>query len=410
MGNRITLRVGIREEADMPWKDVRPMDEKLLFLADYLRGIGPFSRLCERYGISRKTGYKWVERYRKDGLDGLAERSRRPHQSGLEIPVAIRQAILELRTGQRDAPGPKKIQALLALRFGAELVPSKTSIYNILKAAGHIEPRRQRRRVAPSRSPLRNAHRPNELWSADYKGQFRTRDGRWCYPLTVMDHASRYLLACDGYSGTGLQDAKQSFERLFREYGLPERLRTDNGVPFATTGVGGLSRLSIWWIRLGIVPERIEPGQPQQNGRHERMHRTLKHSLGQSPGKNLEEQQIWLDTFRQDYNEHRPHEGLGQQYPASCYRPSTRPYPERLPELEYPRYFHPNRVCQSGLIYWHGLRIYIGYLLAGEWIGLEEVGDGLWDAYFGVIRIGGFNERDTSGTKDDYLTLKVSPM
>lgn len=394
----------------MPWKDVRPMDEKLLFLADYLRGIGTFSLLCDRYGISRKTGYKWVERYREEGLDGLSERSRKPHRTSQEIPLAIRQVILELRTGQRDIPGPKKIQALLSQRFGPELVPSKTSIYNILKAAGQIEPRRQRRRVAPSRSPLRNAHRPNELWSADYKGQFRTRDGRWCYPLTVMDHASRYLLACDGRTGTSLSEARQSFERLFREYGLPERLRTDNGVPFATTGVGGLSRLSIWWIRLGIVPERIEPGQPQQNGRHERMHRTLKHALGQSPAKDLAAQQIWLDAFRQDYNECRPHEGLEQQYPASCFHVSTRPYPERLPELEYPRYFHPSRVCQNGLIYWRGLRIYIGYLLAGEWIGLEEVGDGLWDAYFGVIRIGGFNERDTTGPKDDYLTLKVSPM
>ncbi len=394
----------------MPWKDVRPMDKKLLFLADYLRRIGTFSLLCERYGISREMGYKWVERYREDRLDGLSERTRKPHHSGLEILVAIRQAILELRIGQQDTPGPKKTQALLPQRFGPELIPSKTSIYNILKAACQIEPRRQWRRVAPSRSPLRNAHRPNELWSADYKGQFRTRDGPWCRPLTVMDHASRYLLACDGRTGTSLPEARQSFERLFQEYGLPERLRTDNGVPFATTGVGGLSRLSIWWIRLGIVPERIEPGEPQQNDRRERMLRTLKRSLGQSPAKDLVAQQIWLNDFRQDYNEHRPHEGLGQQYPASCYQASPQPYPEWLPELEYPRYFHPSRVCQNGLIYWRGLRIYIGYLLAEEWIGLEEVGDGLCDAYFGVIRIGAFNERDTTGPKDDYLTLKVSPM
>jgi transposase InsO family protein len=386
------------------------MDEKVLFLADYLRGIGTFSLLCERYGVSRKTGYKWVGRYRESGFEGLAERSHRPRTHGMEIPVAIRQAVLDLRASRRDAPGPKKIQALLAQRFGVELVPSKTSIYNILKAAGQIETRRRRRRVAPSRSPLRSASRPNELWSADYKGQFRTRDSRWCYPLTVMDHASRYLLACEGRSGTGLQEAKQSFAHLFREYGLPERLRTDNGVPFATTAVAGLSRLSIWWIRLGIVPERIEAGQPQQNGRHERMHRTLKRCLGQTPGRDLDEQQIQLDVFRQDYNEQRPHESLGQKCPAACYQSSPRAYPEHLPELEYPRYFHPNRVCQTGLIYWRGLRIYIGYLLAGEWIGLEEVGNGEWDAYFGVVRIGGFNERDTKGSKNDYLTLNVSPM
>lgn len=350
MGNRFTLHVGILEEADMPWKDVRPMDEKLLFLADQLRGVGTFVQLCERYGISRKTGYKWVERYRESGLEGLAERSRRPLHQGLQIPAAIRQAILELRAGQRDAPGPKKIQALLERRFGTECVPSKTSICNILKAENQIAPRRRRRRVTPSRSPLRSASCPNELWSADYKGQFRTRDGKWCYPLTVMDDASRYLLACDGRFGTGSQEAKQSFERLFREYGLPERLRTDNGVPFATTAVGGLSRLSIWWIRLGIVPERIELGQPQQNGRHERMHRTLKRSLGRPPSKNMDEQRLELGVFRSNYNDQRPHESLGQRCPATCYQRSVRAYPKRLPELEYPRYFDTSRVCQNGLI------------------------------------------------------------
>lgn len=391
----------------MPWKDVKPMDEKLLFLADHLRGVGNFSQLCERYGISRKTGYKWVGRYRQAGLDGLAERSRRPLHPAEEIPYAIRQAILELRGAQRDAPGPKKIQALLARRFESEIIPCKTSIYNILKAAGQIETRRRVRRVQPSPSPLRTASRPNELWSADYKGQFKTADRQWCYPLTIMDHASRYLLACEGYTGTRQPEARHCFERLFREYGLPERIRTDNGVPFASTGVGGLSRLSIWWIRLGIVPERIKPGCPQQNGRHERMHRTLKRTLATPPGANLAEQQRQLDAFRHDYNQCRPHEGLNQQRPHDCYQPSPRPYPKRLPELEYPSYFQRSRVAQNGLIYWRGLRIYIGYLLAGEWIGLEETAAGQWEAYFGVIRIGTFNEADTTGAKEDYLTLRL---
>jgi transposase InsO family protein len=383
------------------------MDEKLLFLADYLREQSPFSQLCERYGISRKTGYKWVHRYRQAGLDGLAERSRRPLHSAEAIPYAIRQAVLEIRTSQRDTRGPKKIQALLARRFGNDAVPAKTSIYNILKAAGQITERRRARRVQPNRSPLRDATQPNELWSADYKGQFKTADRQWCYPLTIMDHASRYLLACDGYSGTRLPEARQSFERLFREYGLPERIRTDNGAPFASTGVGGLSRLSIWWIRLGIVPERIKPGQPQQNGRHERMHRTLKRTLGDTVCADLAEQQSWLDGFLQDYNVNRPHEGLGQQRPLDCYCPSPRPYPERLPELDYPAYFQRSRVAQNGLIYWRSLRIYIGYLLAGEWIGLEEVDAGQWEAYFGVVRIGRFDESQTTGNKEDYLTLRL---
>lgn len=390
----------------MPWKDVKPMDEKVLFIADYLRKVGSFSQLCERYGISRKTGYKWVERYQQAGTDGLNELSRKPHSTALATPYAIQQAILELRD-QRDPPGPKKIQALLARRFDAESIPAKTTIYNILKRAGKIEPQRRSRRIKHSHCHLKSANFPNELWSADYKGQFKTRDGRWCYPLTVMDHASRYLLGCQGLGGTRFEETRGVFERLFQEFGLPERIRTDNGVPFVSLGVGNLSRLSIWWIRLGIRPERIEPGQPQQNGRHERMHRTLKRSLGLTSAVDLKMQQIQLDQFRDHYNDQRPHEGLAQRSPRSCYQASPRPYPKCLPEVEYPGYFHSSRVSQNGLIYWRGLRIYIGYLLTGEWVGVEAVGDGLWDVYFGPIRLGHVNERELAGKAHDYLTLKV---
>lgn len=390
----------------MPWKDVKPMDEKVLFIADYLRKVGNFSRLCESYGISRKTGYKWVERYQQAGADGLAEQSRKPRSTALATPYAVQQAILELRD-QRDPPGPKKIQALLAQHFDTDAIPSKTTIYNILKRTGKIEPQRRSRRIKPSHCHLKSASQTNELWSADYKGQFKTQDGRWCYPLTVMDHASRYLLGCQGLGGTRFDETRHVFERLFREFGLPERIRTDNGVPFVSLGVGNLSRLSIWWIRLGIRPERIEPGQPQQNGRHERMHRTLKRSLGLPSATNLKAQQIELDSFRCNYNDHRPHEGLAQRSPSTCYQASVRSYPKRLPEIEYPGYFHSSRVSQNGLIYWRGLRIYIGYLLAGEWVGVEAVGDGLWDVYFGPVRLGYVNERDTVGNEQDYLTLKV---
>lgn len=390
----------------MPWKEVTPMDEKILFLADYLRKSYSFSQLCRDYGISRKTGYKWVGRYAEQGADGLEERSRKPHRSGQETPYAIQQAVLKLRD-QRDPPGPKKIQALLARQFDPALIPSKTTLYNILKRAGKIEPQRRVRRVAVAPRPLNSAVEPNELWSADYKGQFKTRDGAWCYPLTVMDHASRYLLSCHGLPGTRLEETQVEFEQLFREFGLPERIRTDNGVPFVSLGVGNLSRLSIWWIRLGIRPERIAPGQPQQNGRHERMHRTLKRSLGLPPAADLLAQQVELDGFRKHYNEQRPHEGLAQCSPDSRYTSSPRLYPEHLPELAYPSYFHVNRVSQNGLVYWRALRIYIGYLLAGECIGIEAVGDGLWDVYFGPVRLGGLDERQTQGNHDDYLTLKV---
>jgi hypothetical protein len=222
-----------------------------------------------------------------------------------------------------------------------------------------------------------------------------------------MDHASRYLLGCQGLPGTRFDEARNEFERLFREFGLPDRIRTDNGVPFASLGVGNLSRLSVWWIRLGIRPERIEPGQPQQNGRHERMHRTLKRALNPTPAANLVEQQAELDRFRADYNERRPHEGLAQRSPSTCYAASPRPYPALLSEIEYPGYFQRSRVSQNGLIYWRALRIYIGYLLTGEWVGLEAVGDGLWDAYFGPVRLGRFDERQTKGNRHDYLTLNV---
>ena len=387
----------------MPWKDVKPMDEKVLFIADYLRQVDSLSRLCERYGISRKTGYKWIERYDQGGAEALAERSRKRHTQ-LETPYAIKQAILQLRD-HRDAPGPKKIQALLGRQFAQEEIPSLSTIYNVLKRAGQIQPRRRSRKVSTLPGPLRTAAQPNELWSADYKGQFKTMDGRWCYPLTVMDHASRFLLGCEGLPGTRHEQTRQVFERLFQEYGLPERIRTDNGVPFASIGVGNLSRLSVWWIRLGIRPERIEPGQPQQNGRHERMHRTLKRSLGQPPEVDLKRQQRQLDSFRQYYNEQRPHEGLALQSPSACYYASTRPYPRRLPELEYPSYFDQAKVHGSGVVYWSSLTIYIGNLLAGEQVGIEAIGDGVWQVYFGPITLGRFDER--KGSERGYLNLKV---
>lgn len=387
----------------MPWKDVKPMDEKVLFMADYLRQVDSLSRLCERYGISRKTGYKWIERYDQGGAEALVERSRKRHTQS-ETPYAIKQAILQLRD-HRDAPGPKKIQALLGRQFAQEEIPSLSTIYNVLKRAGQIQPRRRSRKVSILPGPLRTAAQPNELWSADYKGQFKTMDGRWCYPLTVMDHASRFLLGCEGLPGTRHEQTQQVFERLFQEYGLPERIRTDNGVPFASIGVGNLSRLSVWWIRLGIRPERIEPGQPQQNGRHERMHRTLKRSLGQPPEVDLKRQQRQLDSFRQYYNEQRPHEGLALQSPGACYSASSRPYPRRLPELEYPSYFDRAKVHGSGVVYWNSLTIYIGNLLAGERIGIEAIGDGVWQVYFGPIALGRFDER--KGGERGYLNLKV---
>lgn len=260
----------------MPWRELKPMDLKVMFIAEYLSEKHSFSQLCQDYQISRKTGYKWVERYEAEGPCGLDERSRRRHHQTYVVPLAVRQAIIELRSIGETVPGPKKIQNDLKRRFPGEDPPSKTTIYNILKAADLITPRLLRQRVAVYPKPLRKAELPNQLFSADYKGQFLTGAGVWCYPLTIMDHASRFLLACESMASTNLKETQQTFERVFREHGMPERIRTDNGVPFASKGRAGLSQLSIWWLRLGIIPERIEPGRPDQNGRHERMHRTLK--------------------------------------------------------------------------------------------------------------------------------------
>lgn len=392
----------------MPWRELKPMDLKMLFIADYLQGPPSFSALCQAYEISRKTGYKWVERYEKEGPSGLEERSRRRLNQDWVVPAAVREAIIELRSRGETEPGPKKIQAALQERFPDQAPPSKTAIYNILKKAELVKPRRLRQRVAVYPKPLEKAESPNQLFSADYKGQFLTGAGVWCYPLTIMDHASRFLLACHSMPNTNLLETQAVFTQVFRENGLPERIRTDNGVPFASKGRAGLSQLSIWWLRLGIIPERIAPGRPEQNGRHERMHRTLKSTLPSPPSVAWEAQQRHFDRFRQHYNHERLHEALKQKTPASCYQPSPRSFPEKLPEMTYPSHIESLPADSCGIINRRGLRIYVGYVLKHQTIGLEQVGDGVWDVIFGPIILGRVDVRDAT---DGYVTLKVlSPM
>lgn len=391
----------------MPWRELKPMDLKLLFIADYIKGPPSFSALCQAYEISRKTGYKWVERYEKEGPAGLEEHSRRRLTQEWVVPLAVREAIIELRGRGETEPGPKKIQAALLARFPDQAPPSKTSIYNILKKAELVKPRRLRQRVAVYPKPLQKAESPNQLFSADYKGQYLTGSGVWCYPLTIMDHASRFLLACHSMANTNFQETQAVFTQVFREYGLPERIRTDNGVPFASKGRAGLSQLSIWWLRLGIIPERIAPGRPEQNGRHERMHRTLKSTLPSPPAVAWEAQQKHFDRFMQHYNHERVHEALKQKTPASCYKPSPRPYPEKLPEMTYPSHIDSLHADCSGIVNRRGLRIYVGCVLKHQAIGLEQVGDGIWDVIFGPIILGRIDERDVV---DGYVTLQVLPM
>lgn len=383
----------------MPWKEVKPMDAKVLFISDWLRKLYSFSDLCRKHGISRKTGYKWVYRYRGEQLGGLEDRSRKPKSSPNRVPYVIRKEIIGVRKRHPDW-GPKKISAWLKSHNLSWEIPSNTTIYNILRLEALVAPRRYRRRVAPSARPFAPVDGPNMVWSADFKGQFCTGDGMLCYPLTVMDQSSRYLLACQSLCGTRHDDCRKVFDSLFRKHGLPDRIRTDNGVPFASTGVGGLSRLSIWWIKLGIIHERIEPGHPEQNGHHERMHRTLKKVAVKPPAPTLKEQQKRFDAFLKEYNEERPHESLGQNTPVSLYGPSGKSMPSEIAEIDYEAHFKPAFVNQNGCIVHKGRYVYIGYLLRGELVGMEEIGEGLWDVYFGYVRLGRFKEegRGAQGT------------
>ena len=391
----------------MPWKEVKPMQQKVLFIADYLRELASLSELCRQYGISRKTGYKWIERFEEQGLDGLNEQSRKPAHCPTQTPYAIQQAIIELRQQFQITPGAKKLQVLLTRRYPNEVIPSTSTIYNILNRAGLVKSRRRRRRVSPYPQPFAPVTQPNELWSVDYKGQFKLRTGIWCYPLTVMDHHSRYLCGCQALKGPKLNDTKAAFTQLFKEYGLPERIRSDNGTPFASTACGGLSRLSIWWIKLGIRPERIKPGKPQQNGQHERMHRTLKKAATRPPSPSMKSQQQRFDAFCKEYNELRPHEALNQQTPASQYTRAAREYPKRLPKIQYPDYFEVRRVGSNGIANWRNKLLYTSHLLYQEYIGLEEIDDGIWQVYFGPVTLGKFDERKIMSQTQPYYSLKV---
>ena len=397
----------------MPWSETSPMDQKRLFIQDYVRGSFSMSELCTRYGISRKTGYKWVRRFEADGRSGLSDRSRRPHGSPWATPEDQVEAILALR---RKHPfwGAKKLLHVLERRHPEVVWPARSTVCDLLKRHGLVEHRRRRRYPGHKGRPQTPMRAPNEIWCADFKGEFKTGDGRYCHPLTVTDGYSRFLLGCQGRLSTAHEGVKPVFRRLFVEYGLPAVIRTDNGVPFATSALCRLSRLSVWWIRLGIYPELIEPGHPEQNGRHERMHRTLKQHTARPPAKGGRAQQRRFDRFRQEYNYERPHEGLGQETPGSLYERSDRPMPKRLAPIEYPAHFEVRLVSRNGGIRWNARWVNVSHVLGGEYVGLEETDDGLWDVYFGPLRLGKMDERtlkieDALGRRARRKVLPMSP-
>src|SRR6266581_3952440 len=333
----------------MPWREASPMDQRTQFIADHLRDVLSITELCALYGISRKTGYKWIDRYIRHGPAGLEEDSRRPRRSPNQTSEEVVSAILDARR-RHPRWGGKKLLALL------------------------------------------------------HKRQFRTGDGRYCYPLTVADGFSRYLLGCQALTSTAVDEAKPIFTRLFHEYGLPTRMRSDNGVPFATTTLARLSKLSAWWVRLGILPELIEPGHPEQNGRHERMHRTLKAETTRPAAGSLAAQQRRFNIFREEFNHERPHEALDQVTPATCYSASPRPMPDRLPPLEYPDRFEVRYVSANGGMRWNSRWVNVSTVCVGEYVGLEEIDDGIWNVYFGPLRLGRLSERHMR-IEDEYGKL-----
>ena len=391
----------------MPWKEVNPMDEKILFIGDHLRGGRSLSELCVDYGISRKTGYKWLARYEAAGVEGLHDRSRKPKGHPAQTPYAIRQQIIELRTGSRLTPGAKKIQAKLVELYPDIEPPAVSTINKILRQAGLSKARAPRRRYDRYREPLIHSETPNQLWSVDFKGQFRLGNGQWCYPLTVMDDYSRHLMTVTGQASTNTKDTQAAFTRLFKHFGMPERIRSDNGVPFSSRATAGLSSLSIWWIKLGIHPERIEPGKPQQNGKHERMHRTLKHYTLKPASRSMAGQQQRFDSFTEAYNTERPHEGLQMKTPAQCYYPSERPFPTQLKQPEYPSYFEVKKVSNNGVIYWQRGMVYIAHLLKDEYIGLDEIDNGIFEVYFGHYRLGRIDVTVPLTAKRNYWSIMV---
>jgi transposase InsO family protein len=360
------------------------MDQKMKFIVAVNESDVSFAALCREHGISRKTGYKWVTRYERLGARGLEEGEPGKHSCPHATPDAVSDRICALRK-QHSSWGPQKLRSRL-LELGETQVPAASTIGDLLKKRGLIVPRRRRVRTPPNLVPLALGEQPNDVWCTDFKGHFALGDKTRCHPLTLTDHASRYLLKCEALAAPTDKGVRVHFERAFREFGVPERMRSDNGAPFASKAPGGLSALSIWWIQLGILPERIEPGQPQQNGRHERMHKTLKADVELCA--TMPEQQRALDRFRHIFNDERPHLALNQKTPASRYCRSHRAMPGSPRSPEYADSMKVRRLDDHGRLPFQGAKLLITRLLAREPIGIDPVDEDTWELFYGPVAIG----------------------
>lgn len=379
----------LKPEGDVPmsWQKTPVKYQKMRFIADWLSGEYTVTALCLRYQISRQCGYELIKRYQDEGEFAFEERSRARHKHPNQTSHELIQIILNTKH-RFQTWGPLAIKAWLEKERPHYAWPASSTMGDILKRHGLVKKRYMKRRVPAYTEPLKTCVAPNQSWSADYKGQFRMKNQRYCYPLTVTDNFSRYLFCCDGFEKIEGEKAIHSFEKVFYEYGMPEVIRTDNGYPFASTAVGGLTRLSVWLLKLGILVERIEPGCPQQNPRHERMHRTLKAGINLNTKTTLAEQQTWFDDFRKEFNEQRPHQALQMKRPAEVHQYSLRNYPVTLPEVTYPDRFLIRKVKTNGEIKYAGKRYFISEILHGESIGLEMIDQDRAIVYFAKQKLG----------------------
>ena len=376
----------------MPWNETCAMNERLAFIEAWKSKDFTMSALCRRFDISRKTGHKWINRVLEEGRTGLADRSRAAHHRPNQTPDEIVQALLTAKH-KRPHWGPATLIKRLRTREPRRPWPAPSTAGEILKRHGLVTPQKKRKHVPPHSEPLAHATEANAVWSADFKGQFQLGNGRWCYPLTITDNCCRFLIDCKGLYSIALDPVKRQYERAFRRWGLPNAIRTDNGFPFAGCSIGGLTPLSVWLLKLGVMPERIAPGHPEQNGRHERMHRTLKAAVINPPKANLNVQQRAFNWFIEEFNYERPHLALADQCPGDWMLPSDRPYPDFLPEVVYPDPYTVRRVHTDGCIKWRGKHIYLGSVLTRESVGLEPIDNDQWQLYFGRLIIGIVDDR-----------------
>jgi transposase InsO family protein len=369
----------------VPWKSKTPVDLRIEFMNRVMKGE-TVAQLCREFGISRKTGDKFKQRFKRLGETGLLDLSRAPKV----IPHRTSPEVVKLLVEERKRHpswGPKKLKTTLEERLHCEL-PAVSTIGDILERAGLVAKRSRRRAVPPQPTTLREALAPNDVWCIDYKGQFRLGDRSLCYPLTLTDQRSRFILGCEGMAAISDEEARESCEDIFRRYGLPKAMRSDNGIPFASTGLANLTRLSAYWLQLGIELERIRPAHPQENGQHERMHRTLKFETTRPPRTNLLQQQERFDEFVEEFNHERPHEALGMKRPAQIYKPSPRKLPAVLPDLHYPQHDDVVAVDKAGYICFRRRRSYLSTALAYQTVGLREELDGRWLVTFAKLDVG----------------------